>query len=227
MAVWLANFEAHERLFCEAVRHPMLSSIREVLSHDPLVPSDKVEELAMEVFERAIESAKPFGTSSKHIDASSEQSGERGSVSSPMESITSPESVPIRVAIIGAGRMGRERATAARHCGARIVAVCDSDSTCGQKLADEHDSCRYFASWEELNWQSLDAVFVCAPPFARGPVELAAIAAGGERTRIKHQNPRSLTAFWRSDASFSRDFQSNSFSLTPFLLLFVGKKPSP
>ena len=84
----------------------------------------------------------------------------------------------LRVAVVGAGRMGRERASTSARCGASVVAVCDPDLDCGQKLADEHSRCQYMANWEELDWSTLDAVFVCTPPFARGPVELAAIEAG-------------------------------------------------
>ena len=49
---WLERFEIHERLFLDAVRHPSRSSLREVLANDPLVPTDKVAQLELELWER-------------------------------------------------------------------------------------------------------------------------------------------------------------------------------
>jgi predicted dehydrogenase len=74
--------------------------------------------------------------------------------------------------------MGTERASAATQWGARLVAACDGDRPRAEELAARYRGCVPLASADRLDWQSLDAVFVCTPPFARGPVEVAAIHAG-------------------------------------------------
>jgi myo-inositol 2-dehydrogenase/D-chiro-inositol 1-dehydrogenase len=85
--------------------------------------------------------------------------------------------VELRVAIVGCGRMGRERAAAATKLGAKVVTAVDSDPGAAEQLARLLPDCATAADASELDWPSLDAVFVCTPPFARGSVELAAVAA--------------------------------------------------
>jgi myo-inositol 2-dehydrogenase / D-chiro-inositol 1-dehydrogenase len=82
----------------------------------------------------------------------------------------------LRVAIVGCGRMGRERATAATQLGARVVEVCDTNSEMARDLAATLPECRALQNVWSLSWHALDAVFVCTPPYTRGPVECAAIA---------------------------------------------------
>jgi len=84
----------------------------------------------------------------------------------------------IRVAVVGCGRMGRERASAATQWGARLVVACDADRTRAEELASRYPGCLSLADASQLDWRTLDAIFVCTPPFARGPIEIAAIAAG-------------------------------------------------
>src|SRR5688500_11838936 len=86
----------------------------------------------------------------------------------------------LNVAIVGCGRMGRRRGLAARACGARVVAVCDLDDGCCQRLAQEFPESHPVRDPRSLDWGDLAAVFVCTPPGARGPVE---------RASIEHQVP--------------------------------------
>jgi predicted dehydrogenase len=71
-----------------------------------------------------------------------------------------------RVAIVGCGRMGRERTQAAMQCGAAISAVVDSDVQRSSELAAECGAaaCTHV---DEIPWPFLDAVFVCTPPWYR------------------------------------------------------------
>jgi myo-inositol 2-dehydrogenase/D-chiro-inositol 1-dehydrogenase len=84
----------------------------------------------------------------------------------------------LRVAIIGAGRMGRERARAAGLLGAKVVTVCDADLERAKTLAGEFQAESVVADAGDLHWQSVDAVFICTPPGCRGAAEIAAIDAG-------------------------------------------------
>jgi myo-inositol 2-dehydrogenase / D-chiro-inositol 1-dehydrogenase len=84
----------------------------------------------------------------------------------------------IRVAVIGCGRMGRQRARSALGLGARLVAVCDPDVARAREVAALGSDSRILAEWRDLNLASIDAVFVCTPPNLRGPVEIQAIEAG-------------------------------------------------
>lgn len=78
-----------------------------------------------------------------------------------------------RVAIIGCGRMGQERARALVQCGASIRAVVDTDPQRAAALAAQTGATP-FADAGRLPWPSLDAVFVCTPPcYRQEPVTLA------------------------------------------------------
>jgi len=83
----------------------------------------------------------------------------------------------IRTAIIGCGRMGRERAAACRHLGAHLVLAYDNDPEQARRFAGEF-SCDVLRDLQYLDWTSIDAIFVCIPPSSRGPVERAAIEHG-------------------------------------------------
>lgn len=82
------------------------------------------------------------------------------------------------VAIVGCGRMGRQRARAALGLGARVVALHDEDVARADELAALAPGSTVVKDWRDLDFAALDAVFVCTPPHARGPVELAALDAG-------------------------------------------------
>jgi myo-inositol 2-dehydrogenase/D-chiro-inositol 1-dehydrogenase len=83
-----------------------------------------------------------------------------------------------RVAIIGCGRMGREHARAVTLLGARIAALYDLEVANAQRLSDLYPQSVVVADWREIDWQAIDAVFVCTPPAGRGPVECSAAESG-------------------------------------------------
>ncbi len=84
----------------------------------------------------------------------------------------------MRIAVLGCGRMGQIRAKAAKSCGARIVALVDPDEAVAAALGAEVGANTVMRSADDLPWSSLDAVFVCTPPHARGEVERTALRHG-------------------------------------------------
>ncbi len=84
----------------------------------------------------------------------------------------------MRVAVVGCGRMGRERAMAAASFGVEPVLLFDEDSSRAKSLADECPSARTVKGSDVLFDERLDALFICVPPFCRGPLELRAIGSG-------------------------------------------------
>ena len=84
----------------------------------------------------------------------------------------------IRVAILGCGRMGRQRARAALSLGGRVVALCDPDLPRAHEVAALAPGSRVLPDWRDLDLASIDGVFVCTPPNARGEVEVRALEAG-------------------------------------------------
>jgi predicted dehydrogenase len=84
----------------------------------------------------------------------------------------------LRLAVVGCGRMGTQHARSAARLGHRVAVACDPDPARAAALAAAHDGCRALADPAALPWEEVDAAFVCTPPFARGPVELAAARAG-------------------------------------------------
>jgi myo-inositol 2-dehydrogenase/D-chiro-inositol 1-dehydrogenase len=83
----------------------------------------------------------------------------------------------LRAAVIGAGRMGRERTRAAKSLGAEIAAVCDPNVERAASLAADVDAA-VLTDAADLDLSRLDVLFVCTPPALRGAAERAAIAAG-------------------------------------------------
>src|SRR4051812_15358679 len=83
----------------------------------------------------------------------------------------------LRVGIVGAGRMGRERARAAKLLGAEVVAVCDPDLERATALASDVHA-EVLPDTAHLDMSELDVLFECTPPAARGGVQEKAIAAG-------------------------------------------------
>ena len=83
-----------------------------------------------------------------------------------------------RIGIIGCGRAGREHARASTLLGARVALLCDPDISRAKTLAGEYPGSVVLDDFRNIDWSSIDAVFVCTPPAARGPAELAAVRAG-------------------------------------------------
>src|SRR3954464_6164704 len=92
-----------------------------------------------------------------------------------------------RVAVVGCGRMGAQRARAAHRLGAELV-LSDGDEERSRLLASEFPSAST-APPQRLDWAALDAVFVCTPAGARGPrgggagSDLPRGAAGSSKSR--------------------------------------------
>jgi myo-inositol 2-dehydrogenase/D-chiro-inositol 1-dehydrogenase len=74
--------------------------------------------------------------------------------------------------------MGRQHALACQRLGHRVRLVYDEDLNRAAQLALECDGADVLACPEDLMWDRIDAVFVCTPPHARGPIECAAIESG-------------------------------------------------
>jgi myo-inositol 2-dehydrogenase/D-chiro-inositol 1-dehydrogenase len=86
--------------------------------------------------------------------------------------------IEMRVAVVGCGRMGRERAMATASFGVEAVLLFDEDRSRTEALADECPCARTLKAPDALFDERLDALFICTPPFCRGHLELRAIDAG-------------------------------------------------
>jgi predicted dehydrogenase len=85
----------------------------------------------------------------------------------------------VRIGMVGAG------AVAARHArtllamdGVEVAGIADPALERARELADEVGAAAYPNHMELLDAGRLDALYICVPPFAHGPPELAAIDAG-------------------------------------------------
>ena len=85
---------------------------------------------------------------------------------------------PLRIAIVGCGRMGLHHARSGSQLGHRVVVACDVDAARASALAAAYPGCEVVSDAATIRWDEVDAAFVCTPPFARGPVELFAAQAG-------------------------------------------------
>ncbi|MBV9266064.1 MAG: Gfo/Idh/MocA family oxidoreductase, partial [Acidobacteriaceae bacterium] len=74
---------------------------------------------------------------------------------------------PLAVAIIGCGRMGRERARCARQLGHRVLYVVDTNHARALELAVEYDA-RVLPGASECFAAGVDLVFLCTPAGSRG-----------------------------------------------------------
>ena len=84
-----------------------------------------------------------------------------------------------RVAIIGAGLMGRWHAEACRRAGGRLVAVVDPNLVAAGRLAPRHGTVRTAASLSEIPLDlTLDIVHVCTPLHTHAAQVRAALARG-------------------------------------------------
>jgi myo-inositol 2-dehydrogenase/D-chiro-inositol 1-dehydrogenase len=105
--------------------------------------------------------------------------------------IFKPENIEMRVAVVGCGRMGRERAMAAASFGVEAVLLFDVEGGRAKSLADECPKARTLKGSDAVFNEKVDALFICTPPFCRGPLELRAI---GSRIPFFVEKPIGVTA---------------------------------
>ena len=74
------------------------------------------------------------------------------------------------VAIVGCGRMGRERAKHLVAAGVTIRYFIDEDPSRAVALGSEWRQGEVASSIEAIDWRRIDAVFLCTPPAYRRPV---------------------------------------------------------
>jgi predicted dehydrogenase len=88
--------------------------------------------------------------------------------------------MPLRVAVVGAGLMGRWHARAATRLGAEVAAIVDTDRRAAELLITQfaHRAAAYEGLAECLAECEVDVVHVCAPLAAHVPLVQMAIAAG-------------------------------------------------
>jgi myo-inositol 2-dehydrogenase/D-chiro-inositol 1-dehydrogenase len=83
-----------------------------------------------------------------------------------------------RVGLVGAGNVAQRHARVLTGFDdVRLAGVCDVVPAAAQRLADTAGG-RAYPDVAALLSADLDAVYVCVPPFAHGPVEEAVLAAG-------------------------------------------------
>jgi myo-inositol 2-dehydrogenase/D-chiro-inositol 1-dehydrogenase len=87
--------------------------------------------------------------------------------------------MPVRIGFVGAGGIAREHLkNLAEMPNAQIAAVCDTVAAAAQDVASLYH-CQAYSSHEDmLSQEQLDAVYICVPPFTRGPAEIAAARRG-------------------------------------------------
>lgn len=94
-----------------------------------------------------------------------------------MPPLSSPP--PLKIAVLGAGLMGRWHAQAARRLGARIVAVVDPDTARAERLvAIGSDAAVFSSAAEMLASGKPDVAHVCTPLTSHVPVVCELIDAG-------------------------------------------------
>jgi len=85
---------------------------------------------------------------------------------------------PLSIGIVGCGRMGRQHASTCAKLGHRIAFVSDTASECAEALAADCNGAKVVTDAENIAWECIDAVIVCTPPAARGPIECRAAQTG-------------------------------------------------
>ena len=88
--------------------------------------------------------------------------------------------MPIRMGLIGAGRVGRAHleSFSALNADVQVVAVCDNDRALAEAAAKPFGASVHIHYRTLLESERLDALAICLPPFARGEPESAAARAG-------------------------------------------------
>lgn len=82
----------------------------------------------------------------------------------------------MRVAVVGCGRMGAERANQAAQAGANVAYCADTDQERAAALAARF-AATPLSDARSIRWRDIQAVFVCTPPSLRA-IALDAVAAG-------------------------------------------------
>jgi len=97
----------------------------------------------------------------------------------------------VKVAIIGAGFMGRMHAQVYRNLNrAKLTAIADSDLEKARLLADKYEATAYFSLEELLNEENIDAVDICLPTFLHKEYVIKAAQRGKD---ILCEKPIALT----------------------------------
>lgn len=85
----------------------------------------------------------------------------------------------VRIGFVGVGGVAREHLkNLVEIAGARIAAVCDTVPATAQDVGTAYGCPSYTNHETMLEREALDAVYVCVPPFARGPAEIAIARRG-------------------------------------------------
>lgn len=114
----------------------------------------------------------------------------------------------IAVAIVGCGRMGRERVRHLRRLGVNVTLLVDETIEHAAVLAADVPGAAIARSIDAVSGRGLDAVFVCTPPGARrGPV----LAAAREGLALFLEKPIATTL---EDATWMRDTAASTGILT-------------
>ena len=100
------------------------------------------------------------------------------------------ESSRLRVAIVGAGLMGRWHARAAARAGAKIVGVVDSDHARAIQLCAHHSGARTSRDLDDI-LDHVDVVHICTPSATHVPLATRALAA---RRHVLVEKPLAPTA---------------------------------
>lgn len=86
--------------------------------------------------------------------------------------------MPVQIGFFGAGEAARRHARALAQLDAQIVAVCDLAAPRAQEFAARFGGQVFASPTRMLAQATFDTVYICTPPGARGPVEIAAARAG-------------------------------------------------
>jgi predicted dehydrogenase len=105
-----------------------------------------------------------------------------------------------KVGFIGVGGISRPHRGAIQGMSdADIVAVCDTNEERTKAAAEEHNA-KPYADWREmLDTESLDACWICVPPFAHGEMDMAVVEKG---LALYMEKP--IAADWRTAADVAR-----------------------
>ena len=107
------------------------------------------------------------------------------------QAMSVPHSSAIRIAIAGAGLMGRWHACFAQRAGAQVVAVADPDQTAASTLARRHGAAVFNDLPAMLASTCPDAIHICTPLASHMPLALQAVEAG---VHVLVEKPLTATA---------------------------------